>query len=86
MPAAHASSGFALFAVFFALRRIAPRAAQLAFAAAVLIGLAASGVQVARGAHFASHVLWTALIAYGVTLALDRLLAAARVRRPALDW
>jgi membrane-associated PAP2 superfamily phosphatase len=86
LPAAHASSGFALFGVFFALRRTAPRAAWLAFAAAVLIGLAAGAVQVARGAHFASHVLWTALIAYGVTRALDRLLGATRVNRAAPDW
>ncbi len=74
LPAAHASSGFALFGVYFALRRPAPRAARLAFAVAVLIGLAAGAVQVARGAHFLSHVLWTACIAYGVNLALERLL------------
>lgn len=75
LPAAHASSGFALFGVYFALRRSAPRAARLAFAVALVIGLAAGAVQVARGAHFLSHVLWTACIAYGVNLALERLLA-----------
>jgi membrane-associated PAP2 superfamily phosphatase len=36
-------------------------------------------VQVARGAHFASHVLWTAWVAWAVTLAL----AAARSRSSA---
>ena len=75
LPAAHAASGFALFGLYFALRRSASRAAWLALAAALLIGLAAGAVQVARGAHFASHVLWTACIAYGVNLVLERLLA-----------
>jgi membrane-associated PAP2 superfamily phosphatase len=74
LPAAHAASGFALFGLYFALRRSAPRAARLALAAAVLIGVAAGAVQVARGAHFVSHVLWTAWIAYGVNFALERLL------------
>ena len=38
--------------------------------AAQLVGFVAGAVQVARGAHFPSHVLWTAWIAWGVTLAL----------------
>lgn len=80
LPAAHASSGFALFGLHFALRGSAPRTARLALAAALAIGLAAGAVQVARGAHFASHVLWTACIAYGVNLALERLLALRRAR------
>jgi len=42
-----------------------------ALAAAWLIGLAAGAVQVARGAHFASHVLWTAWLAWSVTLLLN---------------
>jgi membrane-associated PAP2 superfamily phosphatase len=79
LPAAHAASGFALFGLYFALRGTAPRAARVAFAAAVLVGLAAGAVQVARGAHFASHVLWTACIAYGVNLALERLLVPRAV-------
>ncbi len=72
LPAAHASSGFALFGLYFALRRFRERAAWIAFGAAWLIGLAAGAVQVARGAHFASHVLWTAWLAYAVNFALDR--------------
>jgi membrane-associated PAP2 superfamily phosphatase len=75
LPAAHAASGFALFGLYFALRRSRPRAARLALAAALVIGVVAGAVQAARGAHFVSHILWTAWIAYGVNLALERLLA-----------
>jgi membrane-associated PAP2 superfamily phosphatase len=59
LPAAHPLTGFALFGLYPALRQAAmPRAA----------------VQVARGAHFVSHVLWTAWLAWALTL----LLALAR--------
>lgn len=81
LPAAHPVAGFALFGLYFALREERPRAARAALAAAWIIGLAAGAVQVARGAHFASHVLWTAWVAWGVTLA-----AAALSRgRPPLN-
>jgi len=72
-PAAHPLAGFALFGLYFALRPERPRAARAALAAAWIIGLAAGAVQVARGAHFASHVLWTAWVAWAVTLAAARL-------------
>jgi membrane-associated PAP2 superfamily phosphatase len=54
--------------------------AAISLCATLLVGFAAGAVQVARGAHFASHVLWTACIAYGVNLALERLLALRRAR------
>jgi membrane-associated PAP2 superfamily phosphatase len=81
LPAAHPVAGFALFGLYFALREERPRAARAALAAAWNIGLAAGAVQVARGAHFASHVLWTAWVAWGVTLAA----AALRRGRPPLN-
>jgi membrane-associated PAP2 superfamily phosphatase len=72
-PAAHPLVGFALFGLYFALRRERPTAARAALAAAWIIGLGAGAIQVARGAHFASHVLWTAWVAWAVTLAAARL-------------
>jgi membrane-associated PAP2 superfamily phosphatase len=48
-----------------------------------VIGLAAGAVQIARGAHFASHVLWTAWLAWTVTLAAAALAGAARAPRRA---
>lgn len=77
LPAAHPLTGFALFGLALALRGERSRAACAALAAAWIVGLAAGAVQVARGAHFASHVLWTAWVAWAVTLALA---AAARPR------
>jgi membrane-associated PAP2 superfamily phosphatase len=77
LPAAHPLTGFALFGLYLALRRDRRRAARAVLAAAWVIGLAAGAVQVARGAHFVSHVLWTAWAAWAVTL----LLAALERRR-----
>jgi membrane-associated PAP2 superfamily phosphatase len=71
LPAGHPVGGFALFGLYFALRPDRPRAARAALGAAWTIGLAAGLVQVARGAHFASHVLWTAWVAWAVALAAD---------------
>ena len=78
VPAAHPISGFALFGLYLALEGDR-RKARLVLCAAWIIGIAAGAVQVARGAHFASHVLWTAWVAWAVTLAL----AAARSRSSA---
>ncbi len=74
LPAGHPSTGFALFGLYASLKNTSPRAAHTALAAAWVIGLAAGAVQVARGAHFASHVLWTAWVAWAVTLAAAALL------------
>jgi membrane-associated PAP2 superfamily phosphatase len=71
-------SGFALFGLYLALASNR-RTARGVLSAAWLIGLAAGAVQVARGAHFASHVLWAAWVAWAVTLAL----AAAQRRASA---
>lgn len=76
LPAAHPLTGFALFGLYLALGE-SRRAARAVLAAAWAVGLAAGAIQVARGAHFASHVLWTAWIAWAVML----LLAAATRRR-----
>lgn len=73
-PGGHASSGFCLFALFFALRDIRPRAARLALAAAVGLGICFSIGRMLQGAHFLSHNLWTALIDWTISAALYRLL------------
>jgi membrane-associated PAP2 superfamily phosphatase len=83
LPAAHPLTGFGLFGLYLALRQDRPRAARVVLAAAWVIGLAAGAVQIARGAHFASHVLWTAWVAWALTLLLSRLPLAARAPRRA---
>lgn len=70
LPAAHPLTGFAFFGLALALWPARRRAAAAVFAAAWLVGLAAGTIQMARGAHFASHVLWTAWLAWAVTLLL----------------
>ena len=70
LPAAHPVSGFALFGLYASLEG-RERAARAVLWAAWTIGFLAGAVQVARGAHFASHVLWTAWVAWAVTLALS---------------
>jgi membrane-associated PAP2 superfamily phosphatase len=55
LPAAHPITGFSLFGLYLALRP--GKQARYAIAAALAVGAAAGAVQVARGAHFPSHVL-----------------------------
>lgn len=75
LPAAHPITGFSLFGLYLALNR------RWALTAALAVGFIAGAVQVARGAHFPSHVLWTAWVAWAVTLLLAWL--APRMRRRA---
>ena len=79
-PAAHPLSGYAWLAVGFALYPISRRRAWQAWAAAFAFGTLFGGVQIARGAHFLSHVLWSAWIVCGVNVALLGLVCALRER------
>lgn len=81
LPAAHASTGFALLGLYFALRDSNPRLARWALALSLLLGLVAGAVQVARGAHFVTHALWTAWISWALNVALYAVVR--RLKRPA---
>ncbi len=74
LPSGHASSGFALFSLYFALRDRHLRLARIGLALAWTLGLLATVDQIARGAHFASHGLWTAWVAWAVNVVLYVLL------------
>lgn len=78
LPSGHASSGFALFSLYFALRDRAPRLAHAGLALAWALGLLAGADQVARGAHFASHSLWTAWVSWAVNALLAALLESLK--------
>jgi membrane-associated PAP2 superfamily phosphatase len=83
-PGGHASTGFALFAGYFALHKKAPRAAHAWLVAALVAGFGLGWVQQIRGAHYFSHNLWTAWICWTVSGTLDaawRLVAAQRQAR-----
>jgi membrane-associated PAP2 superfamily phosphatase len=70
LPAAHPLAGYAWLAVGFALYPTARRRAWLAWAIAFAFGTLFGVVQIARGAHFLSHVLWSAWIVSSVNVAL----------------
>ena len=67
-PGAHSASGFALFAFYFAFRDRRPRRARLLLAIATLIGAIFAFGQEARGAHFLSHDVSSAFLAWFVAL------------------
>lgn len=60
-PGGHASAGFSLLALYFALRDRRPRAARIALATAVGLGALFSLGRMMQGAHFLSHNIWTLL-------------------------
>lgn len=67
-PAGHASGGFALVGLYFVARRRAWALAGLGVG--LLLGAVFGFGQMARGAHFVSHNLWTAAICWAVSLGL----------------
>jgi membrane-associated PAP2 superfamily phosphatase len=71
-PCGHASGGFALFALIGLAR--SRRGQWSAFGLAMLAGWAMGAYQMAKGAHYLSHVLVTMLLAWIVFLLLRRLL------------
>lgn len=78
-PSGHASSAFAFFSLFFMLRRAYPQQARLALSAVLVLGGLYGLTQLARGAHYPSHTLWTAWICWTLTAALhSRLLPGGR--------
>lgn len=80
-PGAHSSSGFALFSLYFlGLGLGRRRLAHAGLAAAAAIGAAFSFAQQARGAHFLSHDMWSAFIAWTVCLLLYRYAFRGRFR------
>jgi membrane-associated PAP2 superfamily phosphatase len=80
LPAAHPLAGYAWLSVGFALLPHASNRARRAWAFAFALGLLFGAVQIARGAHFLSHVLWSAWIVWGV----DVMLLVVLARLPAL--
>lgn len=63
-PSGHAVSAFAFLSGWFALRERHPDAARRWLSAVLAMGLLFGGAQLARGAHFASHTLWSAWLCW----------------------
>jgi membrane-associated PAP2 superfamily phosphatase len=75
-PSGHAVAAFAFYVPALAWRRSRPRAATAAFAGVSLAGAVFGATQLLRGAHYLSHVLWSAwlcaVIAVGVSAVILR--------------
>jgi membrane-associated PAP2 superfamily phosphatase len=63
-PSGHAVAAFAFFGPCFAWRADRPLAARTWLAAVCAAGLLFGGVQVLRGAHYPSHVMWSAWLCW----------------------
>lgn len=78
-PAAHASSGYALLALYFTLRERSRIAARFGLAAGLAMGLVFGIAQQSRGAHFVSHDVWSAMLVWTVSLSLYTFVFKARL-------
>ena len=82
-PSGHAVAAFAYYGVALAWSRHRPRLARAWGIGVTVFGLAFGWAQLARGAHFVSHTLWSAWLCWTVgvgTQALTQLARAQRVR------
>lgn len=66
-PAAHASSGYALMCLYFMLRERSAKLARGGLGIGICTGLLFGIAQQARGAHFVSHDLCSAMLAWIVS-------------------
>lgn len=78
-PAAHASSGYALVALYFMLRERSTVLARLGLGIGVATGLVFGIAQQSRGAHFLSHDLWSAFACWMVSLSVHAFAFRARL-------
>ena len=69
-PAGHAAGGFMWFSWAIALWSIQPKTARIFFWAAIFFGLLMGVARMAQGAHFFSHVLWTAWFSWAIGMML----------------
>lgn len=67
-PSGHASGAFSFLAIGIALRQTAPAVARRWLVGLGLLGLLFGLAQMARGAHYASHTLYTAWLCASLTL------------------
>jgi membrane-associated PAP2 superfamily phosphatase len=69
-PAAHASSGYAFMALYFLAHERSRTLARIGLALGLLLGVIFGVAQQSRGAHFASHDLWSAFLGWMIPLTL----------------
>lgn len=69
-PAAHASSGYALIALYFAARERGRAVSRWGLALGIACGLAFGIAQQSRGAHFMSHDVWSAFLVWTIAVSV----------------
>lgn len=80
-PSGHAVAGFAFIALYFVWRSYRPAWARRALWLALAVGLALGLSQVLRGAHYVSHVAWSAWLCWTLSAAASALSRALAQRR-----
>lgn len=86
-PSGHAAAAFAFFSLYFLWRRHQPALARLLLLGVLVVGALFAWAQLARGAHYPSHSLWSAwlcwvavMLVFQAAPQLARVTAAAAVR------
>jgi membrane-associated PAP2 superfamily phosphatase len=69
-PSGHASAGYAFLAFYFIVYGASRRRTGLALGLALGLGLLYGFAQQARGAHFLSHDLWSAMLCWFICLGI----------------
>lgn len=81
-PAAHASSGYALLALYFVWRERSRPLATLGLALGLATGILFGIAQQSRGAHFLSHDVWSAFIVWVIATSVYAFAFAGRLAQP----
>lgn len=77
-PSGHAAGAFGLIGLYFMARARRHQAAVPLLALVVAWGAVCGWAQIARGAHFVSHVLWSCVLCWMISLSLLPLLSLSR--------
>ncbi|MGA0609202.1 phosphatase PAP2 family protein [Caldimonas sp. KR1-144] len=78
-PSGHASGALAFMSAWFAWRDVRPLRARAMLASVLVLGSVFGLAQMMRGAHYASHTLWTAWICWTVCAALHHAAFGPRI-------
>lgn len=79
-PSGHAVAAFAFFGLYFQWRDVDVRRARAWLGAVLAAGLLFGGAQLARGAHYPSHTLWSAWLCWTLCAAAAAAFGSGRAR------
>lgn len=81
-PSGHAVAGFAFIALYFVWRDTYPAGARRLLWLSLAAGIAFGAAQVLRGAHYVSHVIWSAWFCWTLAAASQALGRRVHIPRP----